>query len=274
MMVHPYGTSQVLALTAAAAGSMSRAFAGRRGYHLMRLLSLVLLAVVWEWAGGRAGRALSFPRLSSVLWALAARLADGEFWRAVWITVEALSVGFGFTVVVGVLLGLVAGRVVTVQRLIDPYLHFLLSTPTSALVPVFIIVFGLGLAARAATVAVFATPILIVNTAAGARAVSPRLVEMANSFGASGWQTLRHVVLPGALPGIVSGLRLAAGRAVVGMVVAELILISVGLGKLISYYSATFDAANLFAVVIVVLTIGVLVARGMAALERRVGRWR
>ena len=263
-----------LVRTAAVAGGVRRALGGRRGYYLMRLLSLALLVVVWEWAGRRGGSALSFPPFSDVLAALAIRLTDPGFWGAAWMTLEALLVGFGLTILAGIPIGLLAGRVPAVQRLIDPYLQFLLSTPTSALVPLFVILFGLGLSARAATVVSFSIAILIVNTAAGVRGVPQRLVEMAESFGASRWQVFRHVVLPGALPGVVAGLRLSAGRAVVGMVVAELILISVGLGKLISYYSATFDAANLFAVVIFVLAIGVLVARGMAALERKVERWK
>jgi NitT/TauT family transport system permease protein len=243
-------------------------------YHLARALSLVVLLAAWEIAGRGAAGTLTLPPVSAVVAALVRQLAEPGFWGAVWVTLQALLVGFALTVAAGIPTGLVIGRIPEVARLANPYLQFLLAVPASPLVPLFVIVFGIGLAARVATVVVFGVAILIVNTAAGVRLVPHSLVEMAESFGASPRQVFRRVVIPAALPGIAAGLRLSAGRAVVGMVVSELIIMSVGLGRLISQYSATFDAANLYAVVMAVLVVGVAVARSMVWLERRVVRWR
>jgi len=243
-------------------------------YRVARVLSVAVLLAAWEVAGRGAAGTFTLPPISAVAVALRRQLADPGFWSAAWVTLQALLVGFALTVAAGIPTGLVIGRIPQVARLANPYLQFLLAVPASPLVPLFVVVFGIGLAARVATVVVFAVAILIVNTAAGARLVPHSVVEMAESFGASPRQVFRRVVIPAAVPGIAAGLRLSAGRAVVGMVVSELIIMSVGLGKLISQYSATFDAANLYAVVIVVLAVGVAVTRSMVWLERRVVRWR
>ncbi|MDR7523050.1 MAG: ABC transporter permease [Armatimonadota bacterium] len=243
-------------------------------YPVARALSVLVLLLAWEGAGRRAAGSFTLPPVTAVAAALAGQLADPRFWSAAAVTLQALFVGFALTMAVGIPAGLIVGRVPVVGRLVNPYLQFLLAVPASPLVPLFVIVFGIGLAARVATVVTFGVAILIVNTAAGVRLTPPSLVQMAESFGAAPVQVFRRVVLPAALPGIAAGLRLAAGRAVVGMVVSELIIISVGLGRLISQYSATFDAANLYAVVIVILSIGVAVARGMSEVERRAVRWR
>jgi ABC-type nitrate/sulfonate/bicarbonate transport system permease component len=240
----------------------------------VRVLSVVAGLLIWEWVGRRAAGTLTVPPVSAVFKALSQRLLDPGFWVAAFTTAQALVLGFALIVVIGVPVGLVLGRVPVTQRLADPYLAFLLAVPAAPLVPLFMIVFGTGLAARVATVFVFGIAILIVNTAAGVRLAPFPLIWMAESFGATRPQVFRRVILPAALPGVMAGLRLASGRAVVGTVVSELIIISVGLGKMINQYSASFDTPNLFAVVITVLAIGLAVARTMNWAERKAVRWR
>ena len=241
---------------------------------MVRILIGAAGLLAWEWAGRRAAGTLTLPPVSAVLAALAQRLLDPGFWAAAFTTVQALIAGFVLIVLIGIPAGLVLGRIPVTQRLADPYLAFFLAVPAAPLVPLFMIVFGAGLAARVATVFVFGVAILIVNTAAGVCLTPIPLIRMAESFGATPMQVFRRVVLPAALPGVMAGLRLASGRAVVGTVVSELIIISVGLGRMINLYSATFDAPNLFAVVIAVLAIGLAVARTMAWMERKVVQWR
>jgi ABC-type nitrate/sulfonate/bicarbonate transport system permease component len=251
-----------------------RAADDQRGrYRLLRLASVAILLVIWELAGRRAAGSLTLPPVSQVLAALGAQLVDVRFWAAALVTFQALVVGFALIVIVGIPAGLAAGHIAAVGRVLNPYLQFLLAVPASPLVPLFVIAFGIGLAARVATVVVFGIAVLVVNTAAAARQAPVRLIDMARSFGASGGQIFLRVVLPASVPGIAAGLRLASARAVVGMIVSELIIISVGLGRMISTYSATFDIANLYAIVVVVLAVGVGVARTMIWLERRLVRW-
>ncbi len=240
----------------------------------MRILSVAAGLLIWEWAGRRAAGSLTIAPVSAVVAALAHRLLDPGFWTAAFTTVQALILGFALIVLIGIPAGLVMGRIPVTQRLAGPYLAFFLAVPAAPLVPLFMIIFGTGLAARVATVFVFGIAILVVNTAAGVRLAPFPLIRMAESFGATPVQVFRRVVLPAALPGVMAGLRLASGRAVVGTVVSELIIISVGLGRMINLYSVTFDTPNLYAVVIVVLAIGLTVARTMAWMERRVVRWR
>lgn len=240
---------------------------------MIRILSVAAGLVIWEWVGRRAAGTLTLPPASAVLGAIAQRVTDPEFWTAALITLQALIAGFGLIVLVGIPLGLVLGRAPAMQRLAQPYLQFFLAVPAAPLVPLFMIILGAGLAARVATVFTFGIAMLIVNTAAGVRLVPFPLIQMAGSFGATPTQVFRRVVLPAALPGVMAGLRLASGRAVVGTVVSELIIISVGLGRMINLYSATFDAPNLYAIVITVLAIGLAVARTMAWMERKVIRW-
>lgn len=229
--------------------------------------------MIWEWAGRRAAGTLTLPPASAVLEAMAQRVTDPEFWTAAFTTVQALVVGFALIVVVGIPVGLALGRSPAMQQLAHPYLQFFLAVPAAPLVPLFMIIFGAGLAARVATVFTFGIAMLVVNTAAGVRLVPFPLIRMAESCGATPTQVLHRVVLPAALPGVMAGLRLASGRAVVGTVVSELIIISVGLGRMINQYSATFDAPNLYAVVVAVLAIGLAVAGTMAWTERKVIRW-
>ncbi|MDR7419764.1 MAG: ABC transporter permease [Armatimonadota bacterium] len=243
-------------------------------YRTVRLLSVLSGLLLWEWAGRNTAWSFALPPASSVLGALAQRLLDPEFWLGAFTTAQAFVFGLALIVATGIPAGLVIGRSATARRLTDPHLAFLLAVPAAPLVPLFMIVFGAGLAARVATVFLFGIAVLVVNTAAGVRLAPRPLVRMAESFGATRTQVFRRVVLPAAVPGVMAGLRLAAGRAVVGTVVSELIIISVGLGKMINQYSASFDAPNLFAVMTVVLAAGLAVARAMNWAERKVVRWR
>ena len=259
-----------------AAGSEEAAF--RRlprsaGAWRYRVVSLVALAAAWEVGGRIWGSNLTVPPFSRVAAALAAQLVTVELWLALGTTLVALAFGFGAAILVGIPLGLVIGWYRPAGRLADVYLRLLLSMPVSPMVPVLVVIFGINRTAQAAVIFLFSIAVLVVNTAAGVRGVSPHLVEMARSFGASDPLIFRRVVLPAAAPAVIAGLRLGTGRAVIGMVVAELILLATGIGRLITRYSDSFQAAPLFAVILVVLAVGVGLIGSWQALERRLLRW-
>jgi len=134
----------------------------------LRLTSVITLLVVWE-ALGRGLPSLLMPTASETLVALVRLLGGAELWRAMWISNQALLVGYLAALLVGVPVGLVIGRWRQVERPLDLYLNLLLVTPVSALIPILIMALGLGLAARAAVVFVFAVAIVAVNTRAGLR---------------------------------------------------------------------------------------------------------
>lgn len=246
---------------------------GSRGYWRMRVISLAVVLGIWEWYG-RSGDSLGFAPASEVAIAFFRFMHQGEFWSALWVTLQSLIWGYGLAVLVGVTVGIIAGWVRLVERLVDPYVTILLSTPLSPMVPVLIVLFGIGLSVRVATVFLFAIAIIIVNVTTAVRGVSPQLIDMSNSFGAPYRMLFRRVMFPASLPGIVAGLRLGAGRAVVGMVVSELIIVAVGIGKLLGRYRGRFDAASVLALVVVMLMIGWSIVWVIKVWEKRLSAWK
>lgn len=234
----------------------------------LRLTSVITLFVVWE-ALGRSLPGLLMPTASETLAALIRLLGGAELWRAMWISNQALLVGYLAALLVGVPTGLVIGRWRRAERPLDLYLNLLLVTPVSALIPILIMALGLGLAARAGVVFVFAVAIVAVNTRAGLRGIDPNLIEMARAFGASEAQLWRKVLLPGARPGLLAGVRLGLARAISGMVAVELLLVSVGFGRLLLRFQGDFDAGGVYAVILVLAAQAVLLTGWLRRWERR-----
>jgi ABC-type nitrate/sulfonate/bicarbonate transport system permease component len=220
-------------------------------WHL-RLCSLALFAAVWEYAGRSLGY-LTLPPFSSTAAALLELLREKTLWHALWISNQALVIGMAGATCLAVPLGIWIGRNERAERFSDLWLNLILVTPMAALIPVVVLAVGIGLTARSLVVGLFAVAVIAVNTRAGLRGLNPSLADMAHSFGASEMQIWRLVLLPGALPAIVSGLRLGLGRAIAGMVVVELLLVAVGIGDLLMRYRADFESARVFAVILVVL---------------------
>ena len=238
-----------------------------------RLASLLALLAFWEVAGRVWGSNLTVPPVSRVAVSLGTLLITADVWVALAITLWAMALGFGAAIVAGIPLGLLLGWYPAVDRLAAIYIRMLFSLPVSSTVPVLVVVFGINRTAQAAVIFLFCFPVLVINAALGVRGVDPRVVEMARSFGAGDLLLLRRVVLPAAVPAIIAGLRLGTGRATIGMVVAELVLLASGIGRLITRYSESFQAGPLFAVVVLVLGVGVGLIAFWQALERRLLRW-
>ena len=234
----------------------------------LRLVSLAVLAGVWE-ALGRGLDVLLLPSFSETLLAFLRLVADVHFWVALWISNEALLLGFALAAVVGVPLGLAVGRSPRVERFSGFYLDLLLVTPISALIPVLIPALGIGLASRTAVVFLFAFSVITISAASAIKAADLVLLEMSRSFGASRFQVWRKILIPAALPRVLTGLRLGLGRALAGMVVVELLMVAAGVGGLILRYQADFDAPNAYAVVLSVAAESVLLMSIVRKAERR-----
>lgn len=239
----------------------------------LRAASVALVAVVWE-VYARAQRSLLIPTFGATAVAFVEMLASPEFWRAMAISNTALVVGYALALAVGIPLGLMIGRSRGLERLAEPCLNALNVTPMSALIPVFIIAFGIGTRARVAVVFAFAVVSIALHTRAGGRYTPESLLAMARSFGAGRAQTLAHVVLPAALPHLLTGARLGLARAVTGMVIVELLLVAIGLGALILEYRGNFEAARMFALVLGVVAEAVLLSMLLRRAERALLRWR
>ena len=228
---------------------LRQVLAGRHG-ALVRPVSIGLTLLVWEWYGrGVDPVFLSYP--TAILGAVPGMVASGELPRAFLSSIEALVIGLSLAIVFGTVLGLLMGRYRFVDQLFEIQISALYATPNVALVPLLILWFGLGLTSKIVIIFLAAFFPVIVNTHAGVRNLSRNLVEVALAEGANEPQIFTKIVLPATLPFIATGIRLAMGRAVVGMVVAEIFTAVSGLGGAIVIYGNAFATAKLFVIIIV-----------------------
>lgn len=197
-----------------------------------------------------------------------------EIWGALGLSVSALAIGAGLALVIGTPLGILMGASRTAEHVLGPYVNGLYVAPVSALTPIFVWWFGIGLEPRIATVFVFAAPIVILTCYRGAREVPRTFVEVAEVFGASDRQVLLHTIVPHAVPYIVTALRLGLGRAIKGTVLAELVVSITGLGELLSGYAHVYDAASLIATLLFLMLLGVVLQVAVTRLEVAVAPWR
>jgi ABC-type nitrate/sulfonate/bicarbonate transport system permease component len=225
-----------------------------------------VLLLLWEYAG-RTGERLLIPSFTDTVGALARLTVSGELPLALVVSNQSLVLGFVATLLIGIPLGLLLGRFPLVDRLMSVYLDISLVVPMVALMPIAIVALGIGLLARVVIVVLFALPGLVINVRTGVRGVDPRLPEMARAFGAREWDVWWKVVLPAALPALMAGLRFAASRAVVGMIIVELTLIAVGVGSIIQMGRGQFAADIVFATTLVVAVEGMLIVSFAERLE-------
>jgi len=251
---------------------LRQVFAGRHG-PLVRLVSVVVTLVVWEWYGrGVDPVFLSYP--TAIVAAVPAMIVSGELPKAFGSSVLALSIGLTAAIGLGTLLGLIMGRYRFVDQLLDVQINALYATPNVALIPLLILWFGLGLLSKVVIIFLAAFFPIIVNTYSGVRNVGRGLVEVALAEGANEAQIFTKIVIPASLPFIATGIRLAMGRAVVGMVVAELFTAVAGLGGAIIAYGNAFKTDKLFVIIIVLALLGLFLTESVRRLERWLAPWK
>ena len=227
----------------------------------------------WEVFARRTNPVL-FPSPWSVVTAYGVLMSSGELWPAFLTTMQTLAIGFAFSVIVGVLVGIVLGRVPIVADVLEPYIDAVYATPRVVLTPLIILWWGIGDTGRLVLVFIGTVIPIVLNTAIGVRNARPDLVEVGKSFGASESQLVRHVILPGSMPYLMAGMRIAVGRALVGVVIAEIFLDLTGLGGLVQTKSAYFRVDEMIAVVIVLAIIGTALMWGVGKIESRFSSWR
>jgi NitT/TauT family transport system permease protein len=162
------------------------------------------------------------------------------------------------------------GRSRIVDAVLLPWVSTFTSAPLTALVPVIMALFGFGETTIVLTVVLFAIWIIILDTRAGARAISPPLVEMAAAFGATRWQAFSKVYLWAALPEILTGIRLGLIRAVKGVIIGQLLVSVVGFGHMFEVYSSNFLMEHMWALLIALFALAFLIDSGLAFIERKV----
>ncbi len=249
-----------------------------KGRALLLLGQLAVLLVwggAWEWAARVELAPPNFIGQPSVfLRDFVNGLVSGTYLSATVVTMQATIAAFLIGTVMALLTALLMTAVPLVERLLAPIIDALNALPRVALIPLFIIWFGLGLAQKIVSGVSIMYFILLSYTLAGAKSVEPDHLLLARSLGIPRWRVFMTIVIPTAIPSIFAGMRLGMIYTVLGVITAELLAGGKGLGTLVSFYSNTFETNQVFAVLIVLILLTSALSAGMTAVERFLGRWR
>jgi NitT/TauT family transport system permease protein len=240
---------------------------------IVRLLSLLVLLCVWEYVGRHTNPILfTFP--SAVARAFIDLLFSGELLSYMKESVLVLAYSFILSIFVGAFFGVIMGRSALVEWATNIYISALYSTPMVAVVPLIVLWFGFRVPAKIIIVFLFMVFPILINTYQGVKDVDRNLLEVARSFCSTEGQLWRHLIIPSAIPFIVVGVRLAIGRGLVGMIVAEFYTSVTGLGYMIVRYANAFETDKLFVPIVVVMAMGVGLMGLVKWIETRIAPWR
>jgi sulfonate transport system permease protein len=252
------------------AGALQRRAA--LGRAAIRIASLVIVLGGWEYFGRQTNPVL-FTYPTAVAQAAVKMIASGELWKYLSQSLVVLFAGLGLASVFGIALGLLMARVRVVDIALDTYITALYSIPSVALVPVLVLWFGFEMTAKTAVVFLFTFFPIVINTYQGVKNVDERLIEVGRAFRCSERDLWTHIVLPAALPFIVAGLRLAIGRGLIGMVLADLYTAITGIGYLIARYASTYRTDAMFVPVVTLGVLGITLTGLLRFVERRLTPW-
>ncbi|MDP2604599.1 MAG: ABC transporter permease [Deltaproteobacteria bacterium] len=241
--------------------------------NVIRGISIIVFLSVWEIYGRRTDPIL-FTYPTAVAVAFGQLVASGELIRQLLVSLSAMAAGFILSLVLGVGLGLAMGRSRLAEAVLEPHINALYATPQVALTPLLMMWLGLGFSVKVSVVFLFAFFPILINTSSGAKNVSASLMEVGRAYLASRRQNLIKIVLPAALPFIMAGIRIAVGRALVGMIIAELFTAITGLGAMLSLYGNIFETAKMFVVIIVLAMLGIGLIHAAQMLERKMAQWK
>jgi NitT/TauT family transport system permease protein len=240
--------------------------------------SVLVFLLVWEALPHlitiSAGTKLFFTTPSQVAGTLWKMIATGAIWEPLGVSASGFALGLGLAIVVGLPLGVLIGRSQTLNAMFDPFITAFNATPRLVFLPLVVLWFGLGLWSKVVIVFIGALFPILINTYEGVRNADKVLVNVVRSFGAKEWDIARLVVVPNALPYIVVGLRLAIGRAVLGVVVAEFFGSEAGLGVMMVQAAGRYQVDVVFAGLIIFAALSLVMTGLVQLLEHRLSRWR
>jgi NitT/TauT family transport system permease protein len=242
------------------------------GRAAIRLVSLLIVVGGWEYFGRQTNPVL-FTYPTAIAQAAVKMIASGELWKYLSQSLIVLFAGLGLASVFGIALGLVMARFRVIDIALDTYITALYSIPSVALVPVLVLWFGFEMTAKIAVVFLFTFFPIVINTYQGVKNVDERLIEVGRAFRCSERDLWMHIVLPAALPFIVAGLRLAIGRGLIGMVLADLYTAITGVGYLIARYASTYRTDAMFVPIVTLGILGITLTSLLRFVERRIAPW-
>ncbi len=256
------------------AGAGLRLMTALRRHYLASTLSVVGGLALWELISRFViANALFLAAPSQIAVAIFNLARSGQLWHHISVSSAEFALGYVIACVLGIALGLAMASSATFKQAAQPWVSGLYATPTIALAPLFILWFGIGIWSKVIVVITLVLFPVAINTEAGLRTTSERLIEMLRSFGATRRQIFLKVSLPSAVPFILAGLKLGIGRGLIGVVVAELFGSRAGLGNLISQSADAFNMPELFAGVVILAFAGIVMTAGFGKLEQRLVPW-
>jgi len=239
------------------------------------ILGFVVIALLWEAAGDFGLYRRSLLSVPSLVWKAAVEdFGSGVIWPDLLASGQEFALGFIAALAIGIPLGLAIGMFRRIEYFVSFLLFGIYSTPKAAIAPLIILVAGLGLESKVILVFLLAFFSVIVSTVAGVRSTAERHLDIAHSFGASRWLEFRSVVLPSTFPFILTGTRIATGRALVGVIVAEELAANEGIGHYIEEYGAFLQTQRVMLGVIILGLFGIILGEGVRRLEKRYEVWR
>ncbi|HXP94659.1 MAG TPA: ABC transporter permease [Candidatus Binatia bacterium] len=238
----------------------------------IQLISLIVVLTGWQIIGEHTNAAL-FTTPIAVVKAARDMIGSGELWRYLAPSLIVFSAGLAISIVAGILAGLLLARFWVVDVALGPYITFLYSTPAVALVPLIVLWTGYEFTAKTIIMVLFAFFPIAINTYQGVKNVDVNLLEVGRAFRCSERQLWVNIVLPAALPFIIAGLRLAVGRGLIGMVLADLYTAISGIGYLIVRSASTYQVDRMFVPIVTLGLLGVTMTALVSFLERRLVPW-
>jgi sulfonate transport system permease protein len=241
---------------------------------LRQLAAFVILLAIWE-AAGYAGllNPLFLPTPGRIGSALVELFADGRIWPHLEATFTAALGGLALGIVVGIALGVIAALVPAVAELTEPVMTLLNAIPRVILAPLFVIWLGIGLASKVALSFILVAVLIFFTVFSGIRQVDRRLVERIITLGGDRWALVRHVYLPSVAAWILGSLKVAVGFAFTGACVGEFVAASRGLGYLLSFAQSTYNAALMFALILLIMVVVLVIFAAAGRLEKYLLRW-
>lgn len=233
---------------------------------------LALILIVWEIVGPHINP-IFFTYPTRIAVAFYELTASGDLPHYLMQSLEVMSLGLLAAIAVGIPLAVLMARIRWVDWSLDLPINALYATPLVALVPVLVLWFGIYLKAKVIVVFLFAVFPILISTYQGVRECDKSMLEVAHSFRSTEWRVWQDVLLPFALPYLTAGVRLAIGRGLVGMVIAEFYTTITGLGFMITRYANNFEMDKTFVPVIVLMVLGVSLTSALKRLERRIAPW-
>lgn len=237
--------------------------------------SMILAVAAWQViVSAKLLNSVFLPAPWDVLRSLGDLVKSGAMWKDMAVSGQEFVIGLVISVVAGTVIGILTGWYKPLDEFLKPGIVILNGIPHVALVPILILIYGIGITSKVVVVVLSCLTVMIMNVATGVENVDPQLTRMASSFCASDRKMLMTVVAPAVIPYFMSGLRISIGRAVVGVVVGEIFAARSGLGHRLILASDSFNMPEMYATLIILAILAILLTQGTALIERRMSKWR